>query len=336
MTSRKAIWSTDYAQNIARRLEQHVFPWIGSKPIKDLTAADVLEALQRVEKRGKSETAHRTRANCGDVFRYAVATRRAERDPTVDLKGALAPVQSKHYPSVKRPEQVGQLLRAIEGYDAKALWVTSALRLLPMVFVRPGELRLARWEEFDLDRAEWRIPAERMKMRSPHIVPLATQAVGILRELNPVTGPNGCVFPSIRSSARPMSENTVNAALRRLGYTAAEMTGHGFRSIASTLLNEQGWNSDAIERQLSHGERDKVRGAYNFAEYLPERRKMMQAWADYLVRLKEGAVSESVRAHPATVAPAGSNRSSRGGDEAAEAFGAEGRLGDLTSTQAIT
>ena len=281
-------WSTEYARNITRRLEQHLFPWIGSKPIGKLGAADVLEPLQRIEKRGKHETAHRARANCGEIFRYAVATRRAERDPTVDLRGALASVESKHYASVKDPVQVGQLLRAIDGYDAKAVAINVALRLLPLVFVRPGELRLALWQEFDLDKAEWRIPAGRMKMRVTHIVPLATQAVEMLRDLRTVTGPDGYLFPSIRSSARSISENTINAALRRLGYTTEEMTGHGFRSIASTLLNEQGWNPDAIERQLSHGERDKVRGAYNFAEYLPERRTMMQAWADYLDTLRTG------------------------------------------------
>ena len=293
MDKRKAIWSTEYATNITRRLEQHVYPWIGSKPIKTLTAADVLEVLERIEKRGKAETAHRARANCGEIFRFAVATRRADTDPTVDLKGALMPVRSRHYPSVKRPEQVGELLRAIDGYDARAIPVRAALRLLPLVFVRPGELRLAQWQEFDLDKSEWRIPEERMKMRTQHIVPLSRQAVEILRELRPVTGPTGYLFPSILHAARPISENTLNAALRRLGYTREEMTGHGFRSIASTLLNELGWNSDAIERQLSHGERNKIRGAYNFAEYLPERRKMMQAWSDHLdgLRSKKGAAA---------------------------------------------
>lgn len=281
-------WSEEYAGNIRRRLEQHIFPWIGSKPIKNLTAADVLDALHRIEKRGKLETAHRARANCGEVFRYAVATRRAERDPTVDLKGALAPVKERHYASVRHPAKVGELLRAIEGYDSKSLTVNVALRLLPLVFVRPGELRLSTWSEFDLDGAEWRIPKERMKMRVPHIVPLSQQAVALLRELHPFTGPNGYVFPSIRTGARPISENTINAALRKLGYTRDEMTGHGFRSIASTLLNEQGWNPDAIERQLSHGEQNDIRAAYNHADYLPLRRKMMQAWADHLDVLRQG------------------------------------------------
>jgi integrase len=271
---------------MTRRLEQHIFPWIGSKPIKTVTAADVLEALERIEKRGKAETAHRARSSCGDIFRFAVATRRAERDPTIDLKGALMPVRARHFPSVKRPEEVGALMRAIEGYDAKTIPIRAALRLLPLVFVRPGELRLAQWEEFDLAKAEWRIPGERMKMRSQHLVPLSRQALAILEELHPVTGPKGCVFPSILHAARPISDNTINSALRRLGYQRHEMTAHGFRSIASTLLNELGWNMDAIERQLSHGERNKIRGTYNFAEYLPERRKMMQAWADHLDELR--------------------------------------------------
>jgi len=288
MAKRKEIWSSEYTNNITRRLEQHVFPWLGSKPIKTIVAADVLEVLERIEKRGKAETAHRARSCCGEIFRFAVATRRADRDPTIDLKGALMPVRAKHFPSVKRPEQVGELMRAIEGYDAKTLPIHAALRLLPLVFVRPGELRLAQWEEFDLAKAEWRIPGERMKMRSEHIVPLSTQAVAILKELHPVTGPRGCVFPSILHAARPISDNTINSALRRLGYERHEMTAHGFRSIASTLLNEKGWNSDAIERQLSHGERNKIRGAYNYAEYMPERRKMMQAWADYLDELQLG------------------------------------------------
>jgi len=286
MAKRKAVWSSEYTNNITRRLEQHVFPWLGSKPIKTVIAADVLEVLERIEKRGKAETAHRARSCCGEVFRFAVATRRADRDPTIDLKGALMPVRARHFPSVKRPEQVGELMRAIEGYDAKTLPIHAALRLLPLVFVRPGELRLAQWEEFDLPKAEWRIPGERMKMRTEHIVPLSTQATAILKELYPVTGPKGCVFPSILHAARPISDNTINSALRRLGYERHEMTAHGFRSIASTLLNEKGWNADAIERQLSHGERNKIRGTYNFAEYLPERRKMMQAWADYLDELR--------------------------------------------------
>jgi integrase len=197
-------------------------------------------------------------------------------------------VKERHHASIKDPKVIGALLRAIDGYQG-SLITKCALRLAPLLFVRPGELRKAEWTEFNLDAAEWRIPAERMKMREQHIVPLSTQAVAILRELHALTGSRRYVFPGARTYGRPMSDNTVNAGLRRLGYAKDEMTGHGFRSIASTLLNEQGWHRDAIERQLAHAERNNVRAAYNFAEHLPERRKMMQAWADYLDGLKAGA-----------------------------------------------
>lgn len=232
---------------------------------------------------------------CGRVFRYAVATGRAERDPSRDLIGALAPVIERHHASITEPKAVGALLRAIEGYQGS--YVTKcALRLAPLVFVRPGELRFAEWMEFDLDEAEWRIPAARMKMRQPHIVPLSLQAVAILQDLKPLTGGERFLFPGAMSKARPMSENTVNSALRRLGYSGDEMTGHGFRSMASTLLNEKGWNRDAIERQLAHSERDAVRAAYNYAEHLPERRRMMQAWADYLDCLASSAGAAPLKA----------------------------------------
>ncbi|MGH6885504.1 MAG: tyrosine-type recombinase/integrase, partial [Geminicoccales bacterium] len=241
--------------------------------------------LRRIEARGAIDTAHRVLQNCGQVFRFAVATGRAVRDPAADLRGALVTVRGSHFASITEPKAIGALLRAIGGYQGTHI-VRCALRLAPLTFVRPGELRAAEWPEFDLDAAEWRIPAERMKMRAIHLVPLSAQAVGILRELRPLTGTGRYVFPGERTPTRPMSENTVNAALRRLGYSKDEMTGHGFRSMASTLLNEQGWHRDAIERQLAHGERDAVRAAYNYAEHLPERRRMMQAWADYLDGLK--------------------------------------------------
>jgi integrase len=223
--------------------------------------------------------------NCGQVFRYAIATGRAERNPAADLKGALAPVRVKHHASLIDAVAVGNLLRALEDYQGSFV-TRAALRLAPLVFVRPGELRRAEWAEFNLDGAEWRIPAAKMKMRSPHIVPLSRQALAILNELHPLTGGGRYLFSGERTRERPMSENTVNAALRRLGFTKDEMTGHGFRSMASTLLNEQGWNRDAIERQLAHSERNTVRAAYNYAEHLPERRKMMQAWANHLDTLK--------------------------------------------------
>jgi integrase len=251
---------------------------------------DVLKVLKRIEERGIHETAHRARQRCAQVFRYAVQAARADRDPTVDLKGALAPVVKEHHASVTEPARIGELLRAIDGYKGQAV-TGYALKLSPYLFVRPGELRHAEWSEFDLDGQEplWRIPEEKMKMGEQHVVPLARQAVVLLRELNSITGRGRYVFPSLRSGSRPMSDNTVNAALRRLGYTNEEMTGHGFRSLASTCLNEQGYHPDLIELQLAHAERNQVRAAYNKAKRLPERRKMMEAWADYLDGLRADA-----------------------------------------------
>jgi integrase len=251
--------------------------------------------LRRIESRGTIETAHRALQNCSQILRYAIATGRAKRDPAADLRGALTPAKGTHLAAITEPKAVGQLIRAIRGYVGTPV-VCGALRLAPLVFVRPGELRRAEWPEFDLDAASWRIPAARMKMREQHLVPLSTQALAVLRELQAVTGSGKYLFPSVRTVDRPMSENTVNAALRSLGYPKEQMTGHGFRSMASTLLNELGWNRDAIERQLAHAERDGVRGAYNFAEYLPERRRMMQAWADYLDQLSAGAPIVALRA----------------------------------------
>lgn len=281
-------WAESTAAGILRRLELDVFPWVGGRPIAEITPPELLAVLRRVESRGALETVHRLHQYSSQIFRYAVATGRAERDPAADLRGALPPVRAKHHASITDPGAVGQLLRTISGY-AGSFVVKCALRLAPLVFVRPGELRRAEWSEINLDSAEWRIPAERMKMRAAHIVPLSVQAVAVLRELHHVTGGGQYVFPGARSSKRPMSENTVNAALRRLDYGSDQMTGHGFRSMASTLLNEAGWHRDAIERQLAHAERDEVRAAYNYAEHLPERRRMMQAWADYLDGLKSGA-----------------------------------------------
>jgi integrase len=286
-------WVASHGDRILRRLEKDVFPWLRGRPIAEVNAPELLALLRRIESRGALETAHRAMQNCGQVFRYAVATGRAERDPTGDLRGALPPPKEEHHASIIEPKRIGELLRAIDAYEG--FFVTkSALRFAPLVFVRPGELRKAQWPEIDLEKAEWRIPAERMKMREQHIVPLSRQAVEILREIEPLTNgaisakPNAprYVFPSARSRERPMSENAVLAALRRMGYAKEEMTGHGFRSMASTLLHEQGWNHQAIERQLAHAERNAVSAAYNFAEHLPERRKMMQGWADYLDALK--------------------------------------------------
>lgn len=287
-------WAPGHGDKIIRRLELNIFPWLGAKPIADIKPLELLGVVQRIEQRGANETAHRALQNCGRVFRYAVATGRAERDISRDLLGALAPVVERHHASIVEPKAVGALMRAIDGY-AGSLVVRCALRLAPLVFVRPGELRMAEWGEFNLEEGEWRIPASRMKMRAPHFVPLSTQAIEILRELYPLTGDKRFVFPGERSRDRPMSNNTVNAALRRLGYSSDQMTGHGFRSMASTLLNEQGWHPDAIERQLAHQEQNEIRAAYNYAKHLPERRKMMQAWSDYLYQLRNASDERSAQ-----------------------------------------
>ncbi|WP_374555495.1 tyrosine-type recombinase/integrase [Aquitalea pelogenes] len=281
-------WSEGHATRIIRRLERDIFPWLGNRPIAEITAPELLASLQRIEKRDAIETAHRAMQNCGQVFRYAVATGRAERNPAADLVGAIAPAVKTSFPTITDPSKIAELLRAIDGY--KGSFITQcALKLAPLVFVRPGELRKAEWSEFDLEHQLWTIPAERMKMREKHFVPLSQQAVAILTELRALTGSRQYVFPGARTNGRPMSDNTVNAALRRLGYSKEDMTGHGFRHMASTLLNEQGWNRDAIERQMAHAERNSIRATYNYAEYLPERTKMMQSWADYLDGLKAGA-----------------------------------------------
>ena len=272
---------------LTARLDSGLYPYIGGRPIAAITAQELLVALRRIEARGRHETAHRVRALAGRVFRYAVATGRAHHDVAADLKGALAPVKSKHFASVTDPARVGELMRAIHGYSGHPV-TALALKLAPLVFVRPGELRAAEWPEFDLENAEWRIPGERMKMGEPHLVPLSRQALAILNELQPLARGGKYLFPSLRTRDRPMSDNTINAALRRMGYTSEEQTGHGFRSMASTLLNEQGFPPDVIELQLAHTERNKVRAAYNKAQRLPERRKMMQAWADYLDGLCAG------------------------------------------------
>jgi integrase len=266
-----------------------LFPFLGSRPVAQLAAPEILAVLRRLESRGKHETAHRTKQRISQVIRYAIATGRAVYDPAADLRGALTPIASRNHPAITEPARVGELLRAIDAYEGDPATV-AALKLAPLLFVRPGELRAAEWSEFCLDGAEpeWRIPAARMKMGEQHIVPLAAQAVAILRELQPLTGAGRYLFPSMRSRERPISENTLGAALRRMGYSKDEMTAHGFRAMASTLLNEQGFPPDVIELQLAHAERNKVRAAYNRAQRLTERRQMMQAWADYLGGLKVG------------------------------------------------
>ncbi|MGH8592788.1 MAG: tyrosine-type recombinase/integrase [Gammaproteobacteria bacterium] len=283
-------WACGHSSKVSGRLEKDIFPWLGERPITQITAPELLTVLRRVEGRGALDTAQREHQYCSQILRYAIATGRAEHDIAADLRGALAPAtRNKHYPTITNPQQIGALLRAIDGYQGQ--FVTScALRLAPLVFVRPGELRYAEWTELDLAAAIWKLPAEKMKQKKPHIVPLSHQAVAILRELYPLTGSERYLFPGPRTASRPISENTVNAALRRLGYAKNELTGHGFRGMASTLLHEQGFNRDWIEAQLAHAERNSVRGAYNHAEYLAERKRMMQHWADYLDGLRGGNV----------------------------------------------
>jgi integrase len=285
----KSNWTTEYASKIMSRLEGDVFPYIGTKPVKEIKAPELLAVLRRVEARGTFELAHRIRTICGQVFRYAVATGRAERDPAADLRGALSPVQTINRAAIIEPKKVGELLRAIEGYQGSFI-VKCALKLAPLFFVRPGELRNAEWEEVSFENAEWNIPASKMKMKEPHLVPLSQQAIDILKELKEYTGASRYVFPSGRTFDRPMSDNAILAALRRMGYAKDEMSGHGFRAMARTILDEVlQVRPDFIEHQLAHAVRDPNGRAYNRTAHLVERKKMMQKWADYLDGLKAGA-----------------------------------------------
>lgn len=262
---------------------------LGRMAIAEIEPADVLAAVRKIERKGKLESARRTLQLAGAVFRYAVATARIASDPTRDLRGALTAPTVTHYGAVIEPVKVGELLRAIDNYEGQQI-TKFALQLAPHVFVRPGELRHAEWSEIDMEGALWTIPASKTKMRKDHLVPLSRQALAILNDLQILTGPTGYVFPSIRTKTRPMSDNTINAGLRRLGYSTDEMTAHGFRAMASTLLNESGkWNPDAIERALAHGDSDKVRAAYHRGAHWKERVEMAQWWSDYLDQLREGA-----------------------------------------------
>jgi len=282
-------WSSSHATRIIRRLERDIFPWLGNQPIADINAPLLLQTVRRIEERGALETAHRALGNCSQVFRYAVATGRAERDPSADLRGALPPVKSTHFASVTEPQKVAGVLRAIDGYEG-TLPVRSALRLAPLVFVRPGELRHAQWADIDLEGAEWRYTVT--KTDTPHIVPLSRQSVAILKELHPLTGHGHYVFPSARNPRgnKPMSDNAILAALRRMGFTKEEMSGHGFRAMARTILDEVlGFRPDFIEHQLAHAVRDPNGRAYNRTAHLVERKRMMQEWSDYLDKLKAGA-----------------------------------------------
>jgi integrase len=275
---------------ITTLLEHDVFPYIGNLPINMLGPRDVLtKALRKIEDRGSIDTAHRAKQICGRIFRYGVAVGLAERDVTADLRGALAEILKAHFSAITDPKQAGELMRSIFGYSGHPTTV-AALKLAPLVFVRPGELRKAEWVEFDLDLAEWRIPGAKMKMGVDHIVPLSTQALEILRTLHPITGHGSYVFPSLRSDLRPMSENTINAALRGMGYSKDVHTAHGFRAMARTILDEVlGERVDHIEHQLAHTVKDPNGRAYNRTAHLPARKNMMQRWADYLDKLRMGA-----------------------------------------------
>ncbi len=270
-----------------RRLLETDLAALGNVAIADVTAPALLRALRKVEQRGAVETAHRARMLASQIFRYAIATGRADRNPAVDLLGALQQPEKTHFASLTEPSDVAPLLRALWGYQGSPV-VNAALKLAPLLFVRPGELRRARWADIDLDAGEWRYTAS--KTGTPHIVPLASQAVDILRDLHPLTGRGEYVFPGVRGRDRSMSENTVNAAMRRMGFDGDTMTGHGFRAMARTILDEVlGFRPDFIEHQLAHAVRDPNGRAYNRTAHLPERRKMMQAWADYLDTLRAGS-----------------------------------------------
>lgn len=294
--TRKNDWAPSYGDKIIKRLESDVFPYIGKVPVTDIQPPVMLGVLRRIETRGAIETAHRALENCSQVFRYGVVTGRLQSDPSRDLKDALRKPVVKHMAAITDPDELAGLLRAIQGYSGTHV-VRAALQLSPMLMLRPGELRFARWEEFDLDNATWTIPAARMKRQkagkvygNPHTVPLPTQAVGTLRDLAPLTGPTGLVFRGERDHERAMSENSINAALRRMGYdTATEMTAHGFRATARTILDEKlGFDRNVIEAQLAHSVPDSLGRAYNRTNFFDQRRKMLQAWADYLDGIRTG------------------------------------------------
>ncbi|MQY52106.1 integrase arm-type DNA-binding domain-containing protein [Rhodocyclus tenuis] len=291
----RATWAASHHNKIILRFEKNVFPWIGDRPIAEISAPEILTILRRIESRGAVETAHRTRENIGQVMRYAIATGRAERDPAADLKGALAPIKREHFASITDPAKVGELLRALDAFQGTFI-VKSALLLAPLLFVRPGELRKAEWSGFDLGKAEWHYLVT--KTKTEQVVPLSSQAVDILKELQPLTGHGQYVFPG-RDPQKPMSEAAVNAALRRMGYdTKTEITGHGFRAMARTILHEElHQKPEVIEHQLAHKVPDALGSAYNRTKFLKERRAMMQLWSDYLDKLKAGA--EVIRLHPA-------------------------------------
>lgn len=288
-------WSAGHSEVIINKLENEIFPFIGNRPIDDIKAPELLKVLRRMESRGTLDTAHRVKNYCSNVFRYGVATGRCERDPAADLKGALPPAKFGHRSAITDPKHIAPLLRAIDSFQGSFV-VKCALQLAPLVFVRPGELRKAEWLEIDLETAEWNIPGEKMKMKVAHLVPLSHQALEILRAIYPLTGHGRYVFPCIRTVLQPMSESALVAALRRMGFEKEEITPHGFRAMARTILDEVlQIRPDFIEHQLAHAVKDPNGRAYNRTAHLAERRKMMQLWADYLEGLKGGAVVIPIR-----------------------------------------
>ena len=281
-------WSDNYSKTNLSRMKRNLFPAIGSKPVNAVSAPELLALLRKIEARGTRDIAHCVLTISSSIFRYAIATGRAERDPAADLRGALAPRIRRHLPSQTTPEAVGNLLIALDNYPGSMV-VRNALQLMALTFCRTGELRNAEWREIDFDDALWRIPAERMKMSRDHLIPLSRQAIAILKKMHNYSGNDLYVFPNYKTEKRSMSKSALHGAIRRLGFDTDEMCPHGFRSMASTMLNELGYNADWIERQLAHVPRNIIRVIYNRAEYLPERRKMMQEWADYLNTLREKA-----------------------------------------------
>jgi len=286
--------SEAYAKKVMTSLEQNVFPWMGVLPIKSIKASLVLDTLKRISDRGAEETARRVKSLCSQVFCYGVLHNDLEVDPTTMIKGFLKNKKRRHYACITEPKRAGELMRAIQGFEGTYV-VKSALMLTPYIFLRPGEIRHLEWKEIDFENKQIKIAAKKMKMRELHIVPLSVQTISILRDIQPLTGRGRYVFPSIRSNLRPISNNTINVTLRRLGYDKNTMTAHGFRAMASTLLHEQGFNSDYIERQLAHKEGNAIKAAYNHARHLPERTIMMQCWADYLDLLRDGSEAVPTR-----------------------------------------
>lgn len=278
-------YSAEHADRKWHYLDKDVFPTFGNTPIKNITALELLALLNKIQARGAIDIAHRIKGYCGEVFRYGIHTGRCDRDPSQDLKGVLIPRKNKHMATITVPEKIGELLRAIDGYQGD-FTTRCALKLAPYVMFRPGEIRRAEWSEISFERMQWKIPADKMKMRKPHIIPLSNQVIDILKSIEQVSGQGKYVFPSMVNKNNPMSENTLNAALRRMGFTKEEMTSHGFRGMASTLLHENGFQTNVIEAQLAHSERNKVKAAYNHAEYLAERTEMMTWWANHLDSLR--------------------------------------------------